>query len=106
LFTTPRDAKELAIKLAQIGIGIAMAATAAIPIVGAVVNAIGAIAQFLLSLAGKEREEVALILPPLQDYSEENDTWVVNNQVLPSSATFDWTGLLLPRFKGDWKAHG
>jgi hypothetical protein len=106
LLEIPNDTRMLAIKMAQIGVGVAMAATAAIPIVGAVVNAIGAVAQYFLALAAKPRDEVAVILPPLAEYTEETDQWVVNNQVLPVLSTFDWTGLFLPRHRGEWKAYG
>jgi hypothetical protein len=98
--------QELAIKIAQAGIGIAMIATAAIPIVGAIVNALGAVALFLISLFGKKREEVEVIFPPMAQYSEENDTWVGNNQALPALATLDWTRLFMPRHAGDWRVFG
>lgn len=100
------DPKMVAIRVAQVGVGVAMAATAAIPIVGAIVNAIGAVAQFLLTLATQSRETAAVILPSQEAYSEETDEWVVNRQLLPACATYDWTGLLLPRFRGEWKAYG
>ncbi len=98
--------RDLAIKIAQAGIGIAMIATAAIPIVGAIVNALGAVALFLIDLVGKKREEVEVIFPPMAQYSEENDTWVVNNQALPALSTLDWTRLFMPRHSAEWRAFG
>lgn len=105
LTSVPDDPKQLGIQMAQIGVGVAMAVLAPIPIVGQVAAAVGAIAQFLLHLAAQEPKTAEIILPPLQDYSEEVDEWVVNNQVLPATGTLDWTGLFLPRYKGEWKAH-
>lgn len=102
----PRDAQALGIKMAQVGVGIAMGVLAPIPIVGQIAAAVGAIAQMLLSLAAQPVEAAQIVLPPLQDYSDEVDEWVVNNQILPASSTLDWTGLFMPRFAGPWKAHG
>jgi hypothetical protein len=103
---TGMDPKLLAIRMAQVGVGVAMAATVAIPIVGAVVNAIGAVAQFFLGMASRTPTEAQVIFPPMEQYSEETDTFVVNEQVLPASATLDWTRLLMPRYAGEWKAYG
>jgi hypothetical protein len=92
--------------MAQVGVGIAMGVLAPIPIVGQIAVAIGAVAQVLMSLFSQPREVVVEILPPLQDYKDEVDQWVVNNQVLPATTTLDWTGLLKPRFQGPWAVHG
>ena len=101
----PTSVKELGINLANAGIGIVTNALAAVPIVGQVAGAIGALASMLISLAQDSPQQAAEFLPPLQDYSDEVDEWVVNNQVLPASGTLDWTGLFLPRYKGTWRAY-
>lgn len=100
----PTSVQDLGIQLAHAGIGVVTNALAAIPIVGQIAGAIGGIASLLIGLAQDEPQRAAEFLPPLQDYSEEVDEWIVNNQVLPAVGTLDWTGLFLPRYRGTWRA--
>lgn len=106
LFTgTPGSIKELSTGLAHAGIGLVTTALSAIPIVGPIAGAIGALSSFLINLATYEPPVAAEVLPPLQDYKDEVDEAVVNTQVLPTLGTLDWTGLFLPRYEGEWGAH-
>lgn len=93
----PDDVESLLDALTDTAIAIAVEALAAVPVVGSVARAIGSIALMLRDLADKAPEEVAKILPPLRVYDDAEEEFVMNNQLLPTLQTGDWTRLFTPR---------
>ncbi len=94
---TPTSLGDLRIKFAKMGISIVTAALSPIPIVGAIANAVGGLANMLIELFTAEAEEVKIIFPPAQEYTEEVDAAVAEGVRLQMGDP-NWTPLFMPRF--------
>lgn len=96
--------------------GVAYAAgMSALSAMGPVGAAAAAIIGFAVMLANafksakakaEEREEARLraayqTFPPLQEPGADVDTFIVNNHLLPTLQSGDWTPIFMPRFLGD-----
>ena len=100
--------------VATVTFGIALAAVGtAIPVVGQIGAALAALATGIVKIikGRKERQDkndaavreaLYRSFPPLQQADSVTDSGLVQNQIRTTLQTQDWTGLFLPRFKGEW----
>lgn len=93
----PEDLDALYESLARTGIGVAVDILGAVPIVGIIAKAIGAMGLFAWDVSKMSQDEAREYLPPPQVYSRNSEEYVMNTQLLPALSTNDWTGLFLPR---------
>ncbi len=93
----PQNIDQLVDSLTNAAIGIAIEALSAVPVVGAIAEAIGSMALMLRELSKKKQDEAREFLPPPQIYNRNDEEYVMNTQVLPALSTADWTRLFLPR---------
>lgn len=104
------------VKGAQIAIGAALGALGvSIPVVGVIAGAVVSLASAIFKIvetskanqtASEIERKAALYrhFPSLQQADSQTDNYIINNNIRPLIESYDWTGLYLPRFKGNW--HG
>jgi len=101
-----------AVGTVSLGLGLAAVGTA-VPVVGQIGAALAAlvagIVKIIRSRKAKQdkhdaavREAMYRSFPPLQQADSVTDSGLVQNQIRTTLQTQDWTGLFLPRFKGEW----
>lgn len=97
----PEDVGALFETLARTGVGVVVDALGAIPIVGVIAKAIGAMGLFAWDISKRSQQEAQERLPPPQVYNRNTEEYVMNTQLLPALSTNDWTGLFLPRIANE-----
>ena len=91
---------ELKVQFGKMGISIVTAALSPIPIVGAIAEAVGGIANLLIDMFAMDAEEAKIVFPPGQEYTEELDAHVAETVRMDMSIA-DWSSLMMPRFSAN-----
>ena len=101
--TRPGSVRKLVTDLADTTVGIAVNALGAVPIVGAVVQALDSLVRMLIGVFSNNDVPPPEVLLPFQRYSQRTDEFLVR-QAMGNLETFDWDALYRPAFEGDWIA--
>lgn len=109
-----QDAEGALKAAANVALGVGLAAVGtAIPIVGQIGAAVVALGKAIYSIVSAQkkaldmqeaavREALYKTFPPLQTADSVTDAGIVQHQLRSIMASQDWTGIFLPRFRGEW----